>query len=96
MAEIKTLKQGNNQIAPKTVADAVSTTSGSTVQAELDALKSNVPDVSAQISEHNQSEEAHPYLQNAISQINTSLGEATTNFSGHMSNTNNPHSVTAA
>lgn len=59
MAEIKTLKQGETQVLPRTVAEAVNTDSGLSVQAELDALKESTPDVSAQINEHNVAEEAH-------------------------------------
>lgn len=40
MAKIKTLKQGETQVLPRTVAEAVNTDSGSNVQVELDALKS--------------------------------------------------------
>lgn len=59
MAEIKTLKQGETQVLPRTVAEAVNTDSGLSVQAELDALKESTPDVSAQINEHNVAEDAH-------------------------------------
>lgn len=59
MAEIKTLKQGETQVLPRTVAEAVNTNSGLSVQAELDALKKSTPDVSAQINEHNVAEDAH-------------------------------------
>ena len=59
MAEIKTLKQGETQVLPRTVANAVNTDSGLSVQAELDALKESTPDVSAQINEHNVAEDAH-------------------------------------
>ena len=62
MAKIKTLKQGNEQIIPRTLAEAVSTSNDSTVQIELDNLKrkvEEVPDVSAQINAHNTNPEAH-------------------------------------
>lgn len=59
MAEIKTLKQGETQVLPRTVAEAVNTDSGLSVQAELDALKESTPDVSAQINEHNVAADAH-------------------------------------
>lgn len=59
MAEIKTLKQGETQVLPRTVAEAVNTDSGLSVQAELDALKESTPDVSAQINTHNVAEDAH-------------------------------------
>ena len=59
MAEIKTLKQGETQVLPRTIAEAVNTDSGLSVQAELDALKESTPDVSAQINEHNVAEDAH-------------------------------------
>lgn len=84
MAKIKTLKQGKDQIIPKTLAQAVSTSDGSNVQTELDNLKSKigeVPDVSGQINSHNSDPEAHESIRNSI---NT-----------HISNKNNPHQVTA-
>ena len=62
MAKIKTLKQGNEQIIPRTLAEAVSTSNDSTVQIELDNLTrkvEEVPDVSAQINAHNTNPEAH-------------------------------------
>ena len=59
MAEIKTLKQGETQVLPRTVAQAVNTDSGLSVQAELDALKESTPDVSAQINKHNVAGDAH-------------------------------------
>ena len=62
MAKIKTLKQGNEQIIPRTLAEAVSTSNDSTVQIELDNLKrkvEEVPDVSTQINAHNTNPEAH-------------------------------------
>lgn len=84
MAKIKTLKQGEDQIIPKTLAQAVSTSDGSNVQIELDNLKSKigeVPDVSGQINSHNSDPEAHESIRNSI---NT-----------HISDKNNPHQVTA-
>lgn len=84
MAKIKTLKQGEDQIIPKTLAQAVSTSDGSNVQIELDNLKSKigeVPDVSGQINSHNADPEAHESIRNSI---NT-----------HISDKNNPHQVTA-
>ena len=82
MAEIKTLKQGETQVLPRTVAEAVNTDSGLSVQAELDALKESTPDVSAQINEHNVAEDAHA---NRFSQYLPLSGGTITgniNFSG--------------
>lgn len=82
MAEIKTLKQGETQILPRTVAEAVSTSDGSNVQTELDNLKKQVPDVSEQINAHNTNPEAHESIR--------------TEISTHVSNKENPHQVTAS
>lgn len=89
MAYIKTLKQGENQILPRTVAEAVKTEKGSTVQAELDEIRTLTPDVSAQISLHNSAEDAHPFLLERYQNM-------WDNYVAHRDNKNNPHSVTAA
>lgn len=61
MAQIRTLMQGDTQVLPRTVAEAVSTDAGSNVQAELDALRGDLEnvDVSKQINAHNVAEDAH-------------------------------------
>lgn len=89
MAYIKTLKQGENQILPRTTAEAVKTAKGSTVQAELDEIRTLTPDVSAQISLHNSSEEAHPFLLERYQNM-------WNDYVSHKDNKNNPHGVTAA
>lgn len=45
MAQIRTLMQGDTQVLPRTVAEAVSTDAGSNVQAELDALRGEVENI---------------------------------------------------
>ena len=45
MAQVKTLKQGENQVLPRTVAEAVSTNADSNVQAELDALRGDIENI---------------------------------------------------
>lgn len=45
MAQIRTLMQGDTQVLPRTVAEAVSTDAGSNVQAELDALRGKVENI---------------------------------------------------
>lgn len=54
MAQIRTLMQGDTQVLPRTVAEAVSTDAGSNVQAELDALRGKVEniDVSEQLQNY--------------------------------------------
>ena len=89
MAYIKTLKQGENQILPRTIAEAVKTAKGSTVQAELDEIRTLTPDVSAQISLHNSSEDAHPFLLERYQNM-------WDNYVAHRDNKSNPHEVTAA
>lgn len=89
MAEIKTLKQGETQVLPRTVAEAVNTDSGLSVQAELDALKESTPDVSAQITAHNTNPSAHEDIRGLVSDAQQDLTE-------HTENNNNPHQVTAA
>lgn len=89
MAEIKTLKQGETQVLPRTVAEAVNTDSGLSVQAELDALKESTPDVSAQINAHNTNPSAHEDIRGLVSTAQQALTE-------HTENKSNPHQVTAA
>lgn len=89
MAEIKTLKQGETQVLPRTVAEAVNTDSGLSVQAELDALKESTPDVSAQINTHNTNPSAHEDIRSLVSTAQQNLTE-------HTENNSNPHQVTAA
>lgn len=89
MAEIKTLKQGETQVLPRTVAEAVNTDSGLSVQAELDALKESTPDVSAQINAHNTNPNAHEDIRGLVSAAQQDLTE-------HTENKSNPHQVTAA
>ena len=89
MAEIKTLKQGETQVLPRTVAEAVNTDSGLSVQAELDALKESTPDVSAQITAHNTDPSAHEDIRSLVSAAQQDLIE-------HTENKSNPHQVTAA
>lgn len=89
MAKIKILKQGETQVLPRTVAEAVNTDSGLSVQAELDALKESTPDVSAQITAHNTNPSAHEDIRGLVSDVQQDLTE-------HTENKSNPHQVTAA
>ena len=89
MAKIKILKQGEIQVLPRTIAEAVNTDSGLSVQAELDALKGSTPDASAQITAHNTNPNAHEDIRDLVSNAQQNLTE-------HTENKSNPHQVTAA
>lgn len=70
-SEIRTLKDGETQVLPRTTAQAVSTSDGTTIDVYIDKKIAEipVPDVSEQINIHNTDETAHQDIQDKIDNL---------------------------